>query len=209
MQINCPSCAAPLELSYRAAKSVVCSYCGQTSFINAGQLEAYGGAKLLLADYGSLFELHQRGKIKNLPYEVVGRLRFEYYEGFWDEWLVLLNNQEEAWLMEDEGELTLFRKATLHGDAPSFEHIKVGRTVELRLQLPDSNQSGLYPIFIIEKHKAIIRGGEGELPFIVEPGEQADYADGICNGSPVSIDYTVEGVSVSWGMPFTVRDILL
>jgi hypothetical protein len=207
MQINCPSCGAPLELSYRAAKVVVCNYCGQTSFINAGQLEAYGGAKVLLADYGSLFTLHQRGQIKKMSFETMGRLRFEYYEGFWDEWLVLLNNNEEAWLQEDEGELTLFRKAQISGETPSFDSIKVGQTISLQLQLPGNNNVGKYPVFIIEKHKATIQGGEGELPFLIEPGEQADYADGICNGSPVSIDYTVEGIAVSWGLPLKIKDI--
>jgi len=207
MQINCPSCGAPLELSYRAAKVVVCNYCGQTSFINASQLEPYGGTKVLLADYGSLFTLHQRGKIKNLSFETMGRLRFAYYEGFWDEWLVLLNKSEEAWLQEDEGELTLFRKAKVDGAIPAFDDIKVGQTVTLQLWLPDKNKAGTYPIFIVEKHKANIQGGEGELPFLIEPGEQANYADGICNGFLVSIDYTTEGTSVSWGLPLAIRDI--
>ncbi|MCS7018982.1 MAG: DUF4178 domain-containing protein [Cytophagales bacterium] len=208
MHINCPSCGAPLALSYRAAKSVVCSYCGQTSFVSPHGLEAYGSAKVLLADYGSLFALHQRGTIKkSLPFEIVGRLRFSYYEGFWDEWLVLLNYEEEAWLQEDEGEVTLFRKIPAQGEMPHFSSVRVGQTITLSLQLPDESRFHKNNIFVVEKHKATIQGGEGELPFLVVPGEQADYIDGICSGALVSIDYTVEGTSVSWGLPLAIRDI--
>lgn len=178
--LNCPSCGAQLELQYRHAKMVVCKYCGQTSYLNANTLEA-AGEKILLADYGSVLAVGKRGKLKGKAFQILGRLRFDYEDGFWDEWLVWFDGSEytDYWLQEDEGEFVLFLKENLPGNAPVFEKVKVGTPIELNRM----------SVFVTEKNRSTLNGGEGELPFRVVPGEPMSYIDGITAGAPVSLEY--------------------
>ncbi len=195
--LNCPSCGAQLELQYRYSRMVVCSYCGQTSYINAGSANPVGG-KILLANYGSLLSVGKRGKLKGQPFEVLGRLRFNYEDGFWDEWLILFDASEftNYWLQEDEGEFILYIKQELTGQAPVFEKVTVGTPIVV------NNQT----VFVTEKNQATINGGEGELPFQVVPGEKADYIDGIAAGEPVSIEYMPGQVELNTGEVLALTD---
>ena len=196
--LNCPSCGAMLELKYRHSKMVVCSYCGQTSYINADSLTAVG-SPILLADYGSVLSVGKRGKIKGKPFEVLGRLRFDYEDGFWDEWLVTLDGEwdTESWLQEDNGEFTLFRKQNL-AQRTIYTDFQVGTTTNL------NNQA----VFVTEKNRAVINGGEGELPFRVVAGEKADFVDGIVIGKKLtfSLEYMPDEVMFNIGEPVTIQD---
>jgi hypothetical protein len=176
---------------------VICSYCGQTSYINAGMANAVG-EKILLADYGSVLSVGKRGQLKGQAFQVLGRLRFNYEDGFWDEWLIWFDGQEytDYWLQEDEGEFVLFSKRAFKEPAPLFDTLKVGTSVAV---------NGL-TFFITEKNRATINGGEGELPFQVISGEKADYIDGISGGQPVSIEYMPGEVEFNTGEPVALTD---
>ncbi|MDJ1503959.1 DUF4178 domain-containing protein [Xanthocytophaga agilis] len=196
--LNCPSCGAMLELKYRHSKMVVCKYCGQTSYLNVDSLFTVG-SPIVLVDYGSVLSVGKRGKIKNKPFEVVGRLRFDYEDGFWDEWLLIMDNEAEIWLQEDEGEFVLFRKKNL-SDPPQYTSLVVGSITAIETD----------DVFLTEKNKAVINGGEGELPFQVVAGEKADYVDGIVVGKKLiaSLEYMPDGVVYNVAEPLTMKDFL-
>ncbi|MDJ1495643.1 DUF4178 domain-containing protein [Cytophagaceae bacterium DM2B3-1] len=196
--LNCPSCGAMLELKYRHSKMVVCKYCGQTSYLNVGSIFTVG-SPIVLADYGSILSVGKSGKIRNKPFEVVGRLRFDYEDGFWDEWLLIMENEDEIWLQEDEGEFVLFRKKNL-SDPPQYTSLVIGSITTI-----DTDN-----VFLTEKNKAVINGGEGELPFQVVAGEKADYVDGIVVGKKLiaSFEYMPEGVVYNVGEPLSMKDFL-
>lgn len=195
--LNCPSCGAQLELQYRHSRMVVCNYCSQTSYLNAGSTEAVG-KKIVLADYGSVLSVGKRGKLNDKPFQVLGRLRFDYQDGFWDEWLVWFDGSEFAdyWLQEDEGEFVLFSKKELQVEAPVFEKVKVGSLISVNSQA----------VFITEKSRATINGGEGELPFQVVPGEKADFVDGIAGGKPASLEYMPGQIEFNTGEVVELTD---
>ncbi|MDJ1468783.1 DUF4178 domain-containing protein [Xanthocytophaga flava] len=196
--LNCPSCGSMLELKYRHSKMVVCKYCGQTSYLNVDSIFTVG-SPILLVDYGSVLSVGKRGKIKNKPFEVIGRLRFDYEDGFWDEWLILMDNETELWLQEDEGEFVLFRKKSL-SDPLQYTSLIVGSITTIDIE----------NVFLTEKNKAVINGGEGELPFQVVAGEKADYVDGIVVGKKLiaSFEYMSEGVVYNVGEPLSMKDFL-
>ncbi len=179
---NCPACGAPLELEYRFSQMVVCPYCDQTSHLAGEGLEAQG-EKVKLSDYGSSFSVGATGTVFDIGFKVFGRIRFEYPDGFWDEWLLRLENEpeKEYWLQEDEGDYILFEKSETLPENPDFASAKVGSAMRF----------GEFQIFISEKNTAKIVGGEGELPHRVIPGEQADFVDGIIYGKgvPTSLEF--------------------
>ncbi len=182
-QISCPSCGAPSELKYRFSKTVVCEYCGQTTHLTSENATNTNVKSGLLTDYGSKFALHQTIRINQQKYEILGRLRFSYPSGFWDEWFLInpQNSYDVYWLQEDEGEYILFKRHTGNVEFPDFASTKVG-------QIFDADGD---TIFVNEKNTAEVLGGEGELPFEVIPGEQANFVDGIVvkKGMPVSYEY--------------------
>ncbi len=197
--LNCPSCGAMLELKYHHSKMVVCGYCGQTSFINANSLTAVG-TPILLADYGSVVAVGKRGKIKGKSFEVLGRLRFDYEDGFWDEWLVRFGSDAEetqCWLQEDEGEFTLFREQNLPISA-TYNDFQVGTATTI----------ANHTVFITEKNTAVVNGGEGELPFQVIAGEKADFVDGIVSGKKLtfSLEYMPKETVFNMGEPMISSD---
>jgi len=197
--INCPSCGGKLELKTPYAKMVACGYCGQTSYINAGALEAKG-APIVLADYGSPLKVGMKCKIKNQLYEILGRVRFDYADGFWDEWVLALDGQYHlplVWLQEDEGDYVLFEP--MDSTVPEFQNVKVGQTFNFK------TGKGL----ITEKHQATVNGSEGLLPFLVISGEKADFVDAILDGGvPVSIEYLPEQTEFHYGTPILLNELL-
>ena len=193
-EFNCPSCGAPVKLEYRFTETVICPYCRQASHWTGENFEAKG-EKVILANYGSKFSVGleasfwgtKNGERKEYRFKVLGRVRFEYNDGFWDEWLLRVEGYEENeyWLQEDEGEFALFKKYDELPSISDYDALEVGMYVDWEG----------YKMFISEKAKAQITGGEGELPFRIVPGEQCDFVDGILVGDAVSasIEYLPDG----------------
>ncbi len=199
--LSCPSCGGEIKIRSIFSKSVVCSYCGQTSYLGVDKLEAAIGGKGMLADYGSQFSVGARGKFANKSFEVIGRIRFSYTEGFWDEWAVIINDKEDQifWLEEDEGRLTLFISTEVASSkAPNYSKTKVGTEISFEN----------HKIFVRAKSKATLEGGEGELPFQVVKGSQADFIDGICKGQPTSFEFLVGEITFNEGEVIPLSDVL-
>ena len=181
-EYECPSCGAPVKQSQPGSKTLVCTYCSQTSHINADSLQAVG-EKHPLIDYGSIFSIGATGRIGSLSdreFQVLGRVRIDYEDGFWDEWYItFLDDGSTAWIQEDDGGFTYFKHEG-----------NVSRFPLDRVQVGTYNQivSNWKPVFVTSKSKASINGGEGELPFKIIPGEKADFVDGILDGRIISVE---------------------
>jgi hypothetical protein len=199
--LSCPTCGGPIEVEFKFVKSVVCDYCGQTNYLNPeAKLDPRGEQQTPLVDYGSILAKGARGHIRAFSFRVRGRLRYAYPGGFWDEWLVLIegDEQSEYWLQEDEGEFTFFRREDPGEAIPAFPNLTVGESYTL---------GGYQGLFIREKSRATIAGGEGELPFMVLPGEQADFVDGIYKGQLISLEYLQDETEFTVGHPVDVQEI--
>jgi hypothetical protein len=194
--LSCPSCGGEVKIKSIFSKSIVCTYCGQTSYLNVDKLEAKGG-KDFLADYGSLFSVGMRCKLQGKSLEVIGRIRYEYEDGFWDEWAVIMNDKDELiyWLEEDEGRLTLFESTTVVPKNITYSD-KVGSILTFNDQ----------KIFVRAKSKAKIIGSEGELPFQIIKGEKADFIDGILNSAPCGFEFLSNEITFNEGQALHLSD---
>jgi Domain of unknown function (DUF4178) len=198
---KCPSCNGSLEIKNRFSKVVICPYCMQTCEISDSGLDPTGLAPKL-ADFKSILAIGKSGKIKNTPFKTLGRLRYKYDGGFWDEWFVELENSmgssnKRAWLQEDEGEFTLFEQQQIASEIPLFEEISVGRKFSINS----------LEIFVVEKVEALIAGGAGEIPFRINPGMIVYCIDGNTNGNLVSIEFTPDEISFSTGTTVDIEEI--
>jgi len=82
--LNCPSCGATLAVQDRFTKVVICEYCGQTSVLKNRSLDPTG-KKVSLADVQSEFSIGREGTLRGSNFKVLGRLRYDYEDGYWDE----------------------------------------------------------------------------------------------------------------------------
>jgi hypothetical protein len=195
--LSCPSCGGEVKIRSIFSKSAACSYCGQSSYLLDDHLEAKG-KKAFLADYGSLFSIGQRCKWQGKSIDILGRIRYEYEDGFWDEWAIILGDKEEEiyWLEEDEGRLNLFTSTTTQSpNLPKFQDIKVGSTLSFEK----------HKIFVRAKSKAKIIGSEGEIPFQITNGDKADFIDGIAS-SPCGFEFLTNEVTFNQGQVLKLAD---
>lgn len=198
---TCPSCGSQIEQKIPGSRTLVCSYCGQTSHLNADSLDAVGNKHMLL-DFGSVFEIGLNGKREGRDFIVLGRLRFDYEDGFWDEWYVIHpDNGEEAWIQEDDGAFVWFEERKKILGSFSYDKVTVG--------VYDDLQGEWEPTFITEKSKGSINGGEGELPFQIIPGSQVDFVDGIWEGQILSIELLAREKVLFIGDPIELKDLTL
>lgn len=184
------------------AKVLGCTYCGQTSMINADSLQAVGEQHLLI-DYGSALSIGQSGQFEERDFLILGRLRINYKDGFWDEWFIqFMDDGEEAWIQEDDGSFMLFREMDSGVQIPDFATIPVGQTISL---------STGHQLFVTSKSRAQVDGGEGELPFIVKRGDPADFIEGIAVGKRevISIEVLPGETHAFIGYPFKLQELSL
>lgn len=190
-----------MKQSSPGAKTLVCSHCGQTSHLNADSLQAVGDQHLLI-DYGSAFAIGQTGRYFEREFMVLGRLRIDYEDGFWDEWYIqFLDNGEAGWIQEDDGSFVLFTEAKRLKRRLNLNGIKVGAH--------DNFEGQWEKVFVTSKSKAQINGGEGELPFRIIPGQTADFVDGIARGEVVSVELLEEDNVLFVGKPLSLQEVEL
>lgn len=198
---ECPSCGAPVQQSFPGSKTLVCGHCGQTSHLNADSLQAVGDQHLLI-DYGSVFAIGKTGQHFGREFLVLGRIRIDYEDGFWDEWYIqYLDNGEAGWIQEDDGGFVVFEQAKELNHRINLDTIKVGAFTDFGGQWE--------PVFVTSKSKAQVNGGEGELPFRIIPGQQADFVEGIANGEVISIELLAEDNILFIGKPLKLQEVEL
>jgi len=161
---SCPSCGAPLPARNPGIRSQACAYCGTISLWDE-QGHKDSGKKSMLPEGFTRLYTGATGALKGTRFEVLGRVRYGYPRGMWDEWYVRLEDGTNAWLTEDDHVLSLEEKAP---DAVIESDLEVGRVVPVL----DT------PYLIREVGIATCLGIEGQVPKEVLPDETYAYADG-------------------------------
>jgi hypothetical protein len=196
--MSCPSCGAPLDIKNRFVKMVTCDFCSQVMLLTDTGLDPTGRVAKL-AELPSPLFVDATGQIQGKPFQVMGRLRYQYDAGLWDEWFVLFDDDRPGWLVEDEGEYILYHKETLTSPVPPFADVAVGSVISIAGR----------QVFITEKGKAQIAGGEGQLAFNILPGEEVRYVDGNSGEEQVSVEYTSDEIELSVGRTVARKELVV
>ena len=199
-EFSCPSCGGPIPQKFPGTRTLLCPYCGQTSHLNADNLEMVG-EKQMLIDYGSELEIGQQYRLvpmKDTPIIILGRLRIDYEDGFWDEWFAqTLDEGKPLWIQEDDGQFVVFQEREGIDDLLSYENARVGYKTRMGEGIPE--------VLITSKSRAKVNGGEGELPFRVIPGDPADFVEGMAKGRIVSAELLPGERHLFVGTPITLE----
>lgn len=164
--MQCPNCGADQGWQARFSQLLVCSHCNTASYVDQGALRAVGQMASLAQTPGP-FYLHGTGLWSGMRFTVIGRVRYSYEQGFWDEWLLNFQDGSTRWVGEDGDEYTI----TTLKDRPFPTNLYDKAQPGGRLLV------GTHSYHVDEKGIAECVGGEGQLPFVVTQGERTPYLD--------------------------------
>jgi len=103
----CPQCGAGLTFSNMYSVSAVCAYCHSLVVRHDLNLELLGKEAILQDDLNPI-QLGTRGFFNGTGFTVVGGVRLNHHEGFWQEWFLELDkpvqNSRYGWLAQAQGE---------------------------------------------------------------------------------------------------------
>jgi hypothetical protein len=196
--LNCPSCGGRVELANRFVKMVVCPYCGNALAVSNDRLDPTGKTAAL-ADTPTRFAVGQRGRLREQPFQILGRVRYEDEESYWDEWYLQFADGSIAWLEEEEGACTLSRAEPLTGPVPPFDEVRVGTTLAVNGR----------SFFVTERCRARVAGAEGQLYFRARPGRAVRFVDGNVGGRLAFLEYGEDEIAHGIGDPVPADAIVL
>lgn len=160
---SCPNCGAELSVRLRTTKLIACNYCDSNIFLE-DDVVRLAGKQGVMAEYPSLLQLNQSFTYRNWDFMPIGVARFDYGQGFWDEWWVLGNDGDGRWISVDEGDFALEEPLDIE-ETPSPFDLVPGRSINL-----DGHD-----LYVTEKGQATCIAVKGELPEAIHIGDQYTY----------------------------------
>lgn len=158
--ISCPSCGAQVPLRSAALPYVVCPYCQSVVSRQGAELREIGKAAVLPFDVSPI-QLGATGEADGVPFEVIGRVRWGWADGSWNEWLLAARDGSVRWLGEAMGQFQLLTERPEAMEAFLLKGFAEGQD----LANGDQARIGATSYVASDIKQAACLGGEGDLPF--------------------------------------------
>jgi Domain of unknown function (DUF4178) len=159
--LACPQCGNELTYASPALPVKVCDRC-RSLVLRAGQeLELVGQAAVLPFDVSPV-QIMTTGRWNGMGFTVLGRVRWGWAQGSWNEWLVLFDDNTHGWLGEAMSDFMLLREQPidLWGDG-SLSKLVAGE----RPSIGDRVDIGGVTYSVTDIKAATVLASEGDLPF--------------------------------------------
>lgn len=196
--INCPQCGDALPLYVKHTKLVQCKSCKSSIFLEDDAAKVWGDSSVLAPEI-SIVTLNQAFFYNQKSYLPLGKIRYSYGRGFWEEWWVKDTQNNEYWLSVDEGDLVFQHKVEVTYPDTLFEHLHIG------LVTSDN-------WVVTELGEAKCEGFEGALPKTIVIGSTYTYAHLSGKEAKLRTLELVEGklevYEGKWISPFDIGKVL-
>lgn len=159
--VACPSCGAEAVFRSPALPCVVCAYCQSMVMRTDTGVQDVGKAAVLPYDISPI-QLGTSGIADGVAFEVIGRVRWGWVDGSWNEWLLMGIDGEYRWLGEAMGQFMLLEEQDVSAvQDPVLQSLIAGGDVGIgTIARIDS-----VTYFVADIKDATCLGCEGELPF--------------------------------------------
>lgn len=202
LETNCPQCGAALAFRSADLAVKVCDYCHSTIVRRGDVLENVGKAAEVPDDVSPL-QLGVRGRDGEAPFELVGRVRWRWSDGAWNEWCALFADGGYGWLGEASGRLMLLRR-TLKADGSAVANLLAGRPVKPGQKAKIEGDD----FIVVDVREVTCVGAEGELPDPTPIGTTGVSIDlQRRDGRAATLQREGEAVSAYHGRYVTLADI--
>lgn len=163
---SCPGCGAPVRFRWAGAVQTVCEHCGSILVRHDLDLERVGRVSEP-PPVTSRVQLGTRGRWRDRPFTVVGRIAYAWERGGWSEWHVVFGDGTSGWLSDAQAEYAVTFLARHPGPLPSAAEVRPG--------LPLRRGNATFRVATLTR--ARYAGVEGELPFEYWDREEVLFAD--------------------------------
>jgi hypothetical protein len=198
--MKCNNCGGTLRIENQFIRTVTCPFCSTNYLVSGTDTLDPTGQSASLANYPSRLRIGMSGTIRGRGFSVLGRIRYMYDEGFWEEWQITWDDGAPPdWLEEDEGYWTLYRRERVKGAIPAYDQVRVGATVQI------NNRS----VFITEKRQAKVAGSEGQFASVFPIKGVFGYLQGGADNHSVSVNYWQDEIELSIGDDLEHGDLIL
>jgi hypothetical protein len=189
-QLNCPNCGAALKIDNQFIRTITCQFCDSNYLVRGSEGLDPTGKSASLADYPSRLNVGARGSIRGRNFHVLGRVRYAYDEGFWEEWQIAWEDGAPPdWLEEDEGYWTLYRRERVKSAVPPYDQVRTGATITI------NNKK----VFITERRQAKVAGSAGQFSSVLPLQGVFGYIQGAADNQTMSINYWEDEIELSVG----------
>jgi hypothetical protein len=173
LDANCPNCGAPIRFRSSDLPVKVCDYCHSSVLRTGGNLQAIGKIAEVPDDVSPL-QLGVRGRDGAHSFELIGRVRWRYEDGAWNEWLALFDDGSTGWVGESMGRYMMLRQLPTEQIPPGvMSYISSGKAIKIGGEI---KMAGID--FIVSDAKVVTCvASEGELPFNAPLGLTATSID--------------------------------
>jgi hypothetical protein len=100
---NCPNCGAPITFRWSGSVQTVCTFCKSVLVRTDIAIEKVGKVADLPAS-ASPVQMGTEGVFSGRSFVVIGRIVYEYDEGNWNEWHLMMNDGASGWLSDAQME---------------------------------------------------------------------------------------------------------
>jgi hypothetical protein len=173
LHLPCPNCGADVVFRSPALPSRVCDTCHTMLVRSDAGLAQLGVAAALPFDVSPV-QIGMRGVDAGQAFEVIGRVRWSWNDGAWNEWLLLFEDAGTAWLGEAMGQFMLLRERPF-GEVRSktLRGLAQGGEAQIGQKLENAGRK----LVIADARQALCITAEGELPFVAPSGWQVYNVD--------------------------------
>lgn len=166
LAVNCPNCGAEVIFRSPALPVKVCDYC-QTSVMRVGdEIRQMDKAAVLPFDVSPV-KIGTAGRYDGHAFDVIGRVRWGWSDGSWNEWLALFTDGSHGWLGEAMGQFMMTRERPLADvRTQMIQRMAAGD----RPRLGEEGELDGVTYSVADVKRATCIAAEGELPFVAPAG---------------------------------------
>src|ERR671933_2684921 len=202
LRASCPACGAEVLFKTGSSVVVVCEFCRSVVARTDRGIED-AGTVADVVESGSPLDVNLRGTFLGVAFELTGRAQLGHAAGgFWDEWYAAFADGRWGWLAEAQGRfyLTFQIQVPAPNALPSFDSLQLGQPVWAIPAQP--------PPVVAEKGTGRMLAAEGEIPYLLTPGETYSYADlSGAGGIFGTLDYGEQPPLVFVGREVTLEEL--
>lgn len=170
---NCPQCGTPVGSTLPGLPVVTCTSCNAMLTVRGSELSAVGESGTLPFDVSPL-QIGTTLEVNGKRGDIVGRERWGWERGSWNEWLLYLPQGDYRWVAEESGLFMVMAPAEPRADV--VERLKeIDRSDRKALGETVQHDKIRYTVADIKTVHCI--ASEGRLPEIVAPDMPRESID--------------------------------